>query len=302
MAEELIRMAEGDPRVTAVTAAMRHGTGLNAFAERFPDRFFDVGIAEEHAVVMAGGMAAAGLRPYVAIYSTFLQRAFDQVLIDIALQRLPVVFLLDRAGLNGADGATHQGVFDLSFLRPIPNLILAAPRDVRDLRRLLRLSLTVDEPMAIRYPRDTADMGPGMERAEPLGVGEWELLASGREAVILAVGDMVEVALGASIELNGLGIECGVVDARFVKPMDDAMLRTVASDYPLIATVENNALIGGFGAGIVEKLSQWGCGAKVMRFAVPDRFIEHASLKEQCAECGLTAGDIARALAAAIRP
>ncbi|MGI6173850.1 MAG: 1-deoxy-D-xylulose-5-phosphate synthase [Christensenellales bacterium] len=296
MAEELIDMAQSDIRVTAVTAAMPQGTGLDAFQAQFPDRFFDVGIAEEHAVTMAAGMAFMGMRPYVALYSTFSQRAFDQMLMDVCLPNLPVTLLIDRAGLVGEDGATHQGAFDLSMLRMMPNMIIASPRDVRDLKRLLHLSCRVASPMAIRYGKEAGDMGASMEETEPLKVGEWELLLSGNDVTVLAVGRMVEKALAAAIELNGKGISCGVVDARFVKPMDDHMLREVLSSGTLVVTMEENVESGGFGAGVLEKNALWKTGAQVFVIALPDRFIEHASVSEQAEELGFMPVQLAQTI------
>ena len=201
-AAELAALAENDIRICAVTAAMPTGTGMEAFGKAYPKRFYDVGIAEEHAVTMAAGMAASGMKPYVAVYSTFLQRAFDQIATDVCINALPVTFLVDRAGLVGADGVTHQGVFDLGYFSMLPNMVVAAPRDVRDLKRLIRLSAEYDGPMAIRYPRDGEDLGARLEAHKPLRVGEWELLSEGEDVVFLAVGRMVQSAMNACIELD----------------------------------------------------------------------------------------------------
>ena len=212
---------------------------------------------------------------------------------DVCLQGLPVTLLIDRAGLVGADGATHQGVFDLSFLRQMPGMVIASPRDVRDLRRLLRLSVEQSAPFAIRYAKDADDMGPGMQEHAPLRVGEWELLAEGTDAMILAVGRMVETALGASIELHGKGVSCGVIDARFIKPMDEHLLREAAETHPLLVTLEDNVVAGGFGAGVLEQLGAWGLCSEVLTLGVPDRFIEHGAVEEQIADCGLNAAQVA---------
>ncbi len=287
MAEKLAAMADADPRVVAVCAAMPGGTGLTAFQQRHGNRFFDVGIAEEHAVTMAAGLAAAGLRPYVCVYSTFMQRAFDQILMDVCLHNLPVTLLLDRAGLVGPDGATHQGVFDLSYLSPMPNLVIAAPRDRHEFERMLDLSLTLPGPMAIRYPKESCDMGPNMVQRGPLRAGEWELLNEGADAVILACGSMVELALAAAIELSGRGVECGVVDARFIKPLDDECLRRAAGKTDLIVTLEENSRVGGFGASVLLRLSELGIRADAMVLGVPDRFIEHGPVERQREEAGL---------------
>lgn len=289
---ELAEMAETDFRICGITAAMPTGTGLEAFRKAHPDRFFDVGIAEEHAVTMAAGMAACGMKPYVAIYSTFLERAYDQILIDVCRNCLPVTFLIDRAGLVGADGATHQGAFDLSYLRMMPNMIIAAPRDVRDLKKMLVLSAEVNEPMAIRYPKESEDLGPGIQSQREFAVGEWELLSDGEDVMIFAVGRMVQPAMQAAIELMGKGLSVGVVDARFVKPMDEKMLVERASKVKLVVTVEENSVQGGFGEGVLNLLQQRKIDADVIVMGIPDRFIGHGSVTQQLAECGLNSYEI----------
>lgn len=288
MAAELVDMAQRDLRVCAVTAAMPEGTGLSDFAKACPDRFYDVGIAEAHAVSMAAGLALAGMRPYVAVYSTFLQRAFDQILTEVCLQNLPVTLLVDRAGLVGSDGATHQGAFDLMYLGNLPGMTLAAPRDQRDLRRLLRLSLSMEGPMAIRYPRDAFDMGPGMQEGGELKPGEWELLMDGHEVMILAVGRMVELALAVSIELNGKQLSCGVMDARFIKPMDEEKLFQVADRVALVVTLEEGNVQGGFGCAVMEKLAKAGTPVPLLPLGIPDRVIEQGSIEQQMEDAGLT--------------
>ena len=293
-ARQLSEMADTDVRICAITAAMPNGTGMDAFQADHPDRFFDVGIAEEHAVTMAAGMAFQGMKPYVAIYSTFLQRAYDQIAMDVCRNALPVTFLIDRAGLVGADGATHQGVMDLSYLRGIPNMIVAAPRDIRDLKKLLSLSRDVNSPLAIRYPRDGEDLGPGIQSQRDFDIGEWELLSSGSDVMILAVGRMVQLAMQATVELTGKHISAGVVDARFVKPMDREMLVKVARSARLIVTAEENLISGGFGEGVLELLSQEGIDVPVLTLGVPDRFISHATVEQQLEACGLSALQIAR--------
>ena len=293
-ARQLIDLADNDIRISVITAAMPNGTGMDAFQKAHPDRFFDVGIAEEHAVTMAAGMACQGMKPYVAIYSTFLQRAYDQILMDVCRNSLPVTFLIDRAGLVGADGATHQGVFDLSYLRTMPNLIIAAPRDVRDLKKLVSLSQSVNAPMAIRYPRECEDLGPGIQSQREFGIGEWELLSTGSDVMIFAVGRMVQLAMQASIELMGKGISAGVVDARFVAPMDKNTLIMYAERPRLVVTAEDNVISGGFGEGVLEMLEKSGVRTPVMTLGVPDRFVAHATIPQQLAECGLGAMDIAR--------
>ncbi len=294
--DELVAMAESDIRVTALAAAMPLGTGLNVFAARFPDRFYDVGIAEEHLITTAAGMAAAGLRPYVGVYSTFLQRGYDQLLHDVCLEKLPVTLLIDRGGLVGQDGATHQGVFDLSYLRQMPDMIVASPRDVRDLKRLMRLSITVDGPMAIRYPKSGEDMGPRLSSGQELKVGQWEELLGGEDVMILAVGRMVRTALRVSIDLMGLNISCGVTDARFIKPMDERLLEKAAAGHKLIVTLEDNILAGGFGSGVAEWLADHGFGTPLLRIGVPDEFIEYGTVSEQTEECGMDAESVRAAI------
>lgn len=292
-AKHLAELAENDIRICAITAAMPSGTGLDQFAAAHPDRFFDVGIAEEHAVTMAAGMASQGMKPYVGIYSTFLQRAYDQIAMDVCRNSLPVTFLIDRAGLVGGDGATHQGVFDLSYLRSIPNLIVAAPRDVRDLKKLVSLSASLDQPMAIRYPKSGEDLGPGIQAQQDFKIGEWELLSTGDHVMIFAVGRMVQLAMQAAIELMGKGVNAGVVDARFVKPMDEKLLVRHAKHACLVVTVEENVLAGGFGEGVLDALSRAGIDRPVLCLGVPDRFIPHASTTQQLDACGLSALKIA---------
>ena len=286
-ARQLAELAENDIRICAVTAAMAGGTGLDVFGEAHPQRFFDVGIAEEHAVTMAAGMASQGMKPYVGIYSTFLQRAYDQIAMDVCRNGLPVTFLIDRAGLVGGDGATHQGVFDLSYLRSIPNLVIASPRDVRDLKKLVALSPTLDQPMAIRYPKNGEDMGPGIQAQRDFGIGEWELLSSG-DVMIFAVGRMVQLAMQATIELMGKGVSAGVADARFIKPLDEKLLTEQARRAKLVVTVEENVLAGGFGEGVLDALSLAGIETPTLCLGVPDRFVSHASTAEQLEACGLT--------------
>ena len=291
-ARQLIELAENDIRVCAVVAAMPNGTGMDAFQQAHPERFFDVGIAEEHAVTMAAGMASQGMKPYVAVYSTFLQRAYDQIMLDVCRNSLPVTFLIDRAGLVGPDGATHQGVFDLSYLRSIPGMIVAAPRDVRDLKKLVCLSQDVNAPMAIRYPRECEDLGPGIQSQREFEVGEWELLSSGKDVTIFAVGRMVQLAMQATIELMGKGISAGVVDARFVAPMDRKLLLEQSWGKKLVVTAEDNVFSGGFGEGVLEMLNKENFHTPVLTLAVPDEYIEHATIAEQLKACGLTAMDI----------
>ena len=283
----LIELAEGDPRVVAITAAMPEGTGLHAFAEHYPSRFFDVGIAEQHAVTFAAGMATRGLRPVVAIYSTFMQRAYDSLIHDVCLQNLPVLFALDRGGLVGADGPTHHGAFDLSFLRPIPNLTVMTPRDEHELRRALVTALAHNGPFAVRYPRGA---GEGVDLGRPVetfAIGSGELLRDGKDGVICAVGVGVPTALAAAVQLASEGIELAVVDARFVKPLDADLLCGEAVRTGRVVTLEENALAGGFGTAVMECLSERGIAVPVLRLGLPDHFIEQGSQAELRSRCGL---------------
>ena len=287
MGAELAAMAETDIRVCAITAAMPQGTGLMQFAERFPERFFDVGIAEEHALTMAAGMASEGMRPYVCVYSTFLQRAFDQIMTDICINSLPVTLMIDRAGLVGADGVTHQGVYDLGYLRMLPNMVVAAPRDVHDLKKLMYLSLRHDGPMAIRYPKDAEDLGLSAQSQQDFAIGEGELLADGQDVMFIAVGHMVQVAMQASIELMGKGISAGTIDARFIKPLDKKLLLAAAGRVRLVVTLEENALAGGFGERVLRLFEEAGLAVRALCLGVPDRFVEHASVAQQLKDVGL---------------
>jgi len=294
--ETLVDLAGEDKRIVAITAAMPDGTGLAKFAEVFPDRFFDVGICEQHAVTFAAGLAAGGIRPVVALYSTFLQRAYDQVVHDVCLQRLPVVFAVDRGGLVGEDGPTHHGVFDLSFLRHIPGLVIAAPKDTCELRDLLATALRHDGPMAIRYPR-----GGGPCPYEPttpsiLSIGSGERLREGRDVWVVAVGSTVYPALQAADELDMEGISVGVVNSRFVKPLDEKLICEVLSTGSPVLVVEDNSMIGGFGSAVLELAANRGFPAdSVKQLGVPDVFVEHDSLEVLRARFGLTSEAIAEA-------
>ena len=294
--ETLVELARRDRRVVAVTAAMPEGTGLSAFAREFPERFFDVGIAEQHAVTFAAGMAVEGLRPVVAIYSTFLQRAYDQILHDVCLERLPVVFAIDRAGLVGEDGPTHHGAFDLSYLRSLPNLVVMAPRDENELRRMLLTALQHDGPVALRYPRG---MAPGVPIAcdlSPIPIGKAKILGEGEDLVIAAIGSSVAEALKAERTLAAEGIRATLVDARFVKPLDAERLTALAHTIPRILTVEENVRQGGFGSAVLEALHDAGfSGVEVVRLGIPDRFIEHGPQELLRAKCAIDAAAIVEA-------
>jgi 1-deoxy-D-xylulose-5-phosphate synthase len=289
----LCELAEHDPRVVAITAAMPEGTGLHSFAERFPQRFFDVGIAEQHAVTFAAGMAANGLRPVVAIYSSFLQRAYDSVIHDVCLQNLPVVFALDRGGLVGADGPTHHGAFDLAFLRLIPNLTVMAPRDEHELRRALATALIHDGPFALRYPRGAGEGVDLSGPTEPLVVGRGEKLRDGSDGVICAIGTGVPAALAAAAQLSAAGIEVAVVDARFVKPLDGDLLLVEARRCGRVVTLEENVLMGGFGSAVLECLAENAVSLPVLRLGLPDRFVEQGSQLELRARLRIDAEGVA---------
>ncbi|MDN5346918.1 MAG: 1-deoxy-D-xylulose-5-phosphate synthase [Clostridia bacterium] len=273
---ELVRQAEKDPRLVAITAAMPDGTGLVPFSRRFPQRFFDVGIAEQHAVTLAAGLAAAGYRPVVAVYSTFLQRAIDQVIHDVALQRLPVVLAIDRAGIVGEDGETHQGLFDLALLRPIPGLVLMVPKDEQELRHMLVTALKVEGPAALRYPRGAGVGVPLEGEAQPLPLGRAEVLREGKEAAVFALGPLVYAALEAAERLAQEGLQIAVINARFVKPLDSEVIRSWAMRTGHIITLEEHVVAGGFGSAVLEFLAAEGLkGVTVTCLGVGDNFVPH---------------------------
>ncbi len=290
----LAAQAEQDERIVAITAAMLEGTGLKEFSQRFPDRFFDVGIAEQHAVTFAAGLACHGLRPTVAVYSTFLQRAYDNVLHDVCLQNLPVTFAMDRGGLVGADGPTHHGVFDYSYLRHIPNLVFMVPRDEVYLCRAMATALAFDGPFAYRYPRGSGLGLPLDGACQPVEIGTGELLRQGSDGVVFAVGVSVAEALAAAEQLQEEGLSLGVVDPRFIKPLDRSLLVGEASRTGVVITVEENALQGGFGSAVLELLADEGQSPRVLRIGLPDEFVEQGSQEELRALCGLDAQGIAR--------
>lgn len=290
----LAEMAEQDERIVAITAAMLEGTGLKAFAQRFPERFYDVGIAEQHAVTFAAGLACQGLRPTVAIYSTFLQRGYDNVLHDVCLQNLPVTFALDRGGLVGADGPTHHGVFDYSFLRHIPNLTFMVPRDELELRRAMATALEHEGPFAYRYPRGNGLGLPLDGPAETVPVGQGETLRAGDAGVIFAVGVSVQEALQAAQTLEEEeGLSLAVIDPRFLKPLDRNLLVGEARRTGMVVTVEENVLQGGFGSAILELLEEEGLSPQVLRIGLPDAFVEQGSQAELRSRYGLDAAGIA---------
>jgi 1-deoxy-D-xylulose-5-phosphate synthase len=294
----LTQLAAEDPRVVGITAAMPTGTGLTVFAERHPERFFDVGIAEEHAVLFAAGLAAQGMRPVAAIYSTFLQRAYDQLVHDVALQHLPVVFCLDRAGIAGEDGPTHHGAFDLAYLRHIPGMVVAAPRHGNELRDLLATAIAHESgPFAIRYPKAVAlPFTPGAPPL-PLPVGRWEVAREGSDAAVLAVGPLVEDALQAAEELALRGISVEVVNCRFVSPLDEEYLAARLPALSFAVTVEEGILKGGFGSGVLEWKESQGVGTPVARMGIPDQYVPHGARGLLLRDLGLTAEGITKVVA-----
>lgn len=269
-------LAEQDERVVAISAAMKEGTGLECFAEKYPDRFYDVGIAEPHAVTFAAGLATRGLRPVVALYSTFLQRAYDEIIHDVCLQKLPVIFAVDRAGIVGEDGPTHNGLFDISFLRHIPNLVVMAPKDGSELRTMFEFAMKLDGPSAIRYPRGRI---PGaMVPNAPLSFGRAELLRDGADIALIAAGSSVVPAQAAAERLEKLGVNALVTNARFIKPVDRELILSVAARIPKIITIEENALEGGFGSAVLECISDAGLtNVWVKRLGIPDVFVEQGT-------------------------
>lgn len=278
--QTMVELAEQDSKIVAITAAMCDGTGLNAFAARFPDRFYDVGIAEQHAVTFAAGLANHGLKPVVAIYSSFLQRAYDNVLHDVALQNLPVVFALDRGGLVGADGPTHHGLFDFSYLRHIPNMVVMAPRNEEELQRALVTGLNHHGPFAFRYPRGNGAGIPLSEDPQPVAIGQGEKLRAGKDGVIFAIGTAVADALFAANALSTEGLELSVVDARFVKPLDLDLLLQETGAHQFIVTVEEHVLSGGFGSAVAEALAIFPVQIPLLMIGLPDLFIEQGSQSE----------------------
>jgi 1-deoxy-D-xylulose-5-phosphate synthase len=283
---------QANPRVTVMTAAMCQGTKLEPVRDAFPDRFFDTGICESHTVAFAAGQAKAGLRPIVDIYSTFLQRSYDQIFQEVALQNLPVTFVLDRAGLTGPDGPTHHGAFDLGYMRVFPNLVVTAPGDEFDTRALLEFALAHDGPVSIRYPKATAETIAG-SRA-PIELGRAEVIDWGHDGVLIACGTLLSNCLAAAETLRGEGLDIGVINARFVKPLDTETILRAISSCPFVITVEEGALAGGFGSAVVEAACDAGLNtAHLKRLGIPDRFVEHAERSELLSDLGLDAAGIA---------
>ena len=301
--EALTQLAAEHPSLVTITAAMPSGTGTNVFQKKWPERFFDVGIAEGHATTFAAGLATEGLRPVVAIYSTFLQRAYDSIIHDVAIQQLPVVFCLDRAGMVGEDGQTHMGLYDIAYLLAVPHMTVTAPRDGRELIGLLRCAMAhTAGPFSLRYPRDKAPAeAPPAAEVAAVPYGSWEVLRTGRDCALLAVGVMCQPALDAATELAAEGLDLTVVNCRFLKPMDRAMLDALAADHRLLVTIEDGVVVNGFGAAVAAVLQSTTPEARVVALGVPDRTYEHAPRAQQLADVGLTGPGIAarvRALAA----
>ncbi|TLM99253.1 1-deoxy-D-xylulose-5-phosphate synthase, partial [bacterium] len=288
----LCKLAKSNQNILAVTAAMPTGTGLDKFARQFPKRFFDVGIAEQHAVTMSAGLAVAGYKPVLAVYSTFLQRAYDQVLHDVALQNLPVVFAIDRAGLVGEDGETHQGIFDFAYLRHIPNMVVMAPKDENELQHMLYTAVNYHGPTALRYPRGSGLGIPLDKEPIEIPIGRAEILREGKDVTIIAVGPLVYDALTAADQLNGYGIEAAVINGRFIKPLDEKIFIEHIRQSGKVLTLEENVLAGGFGSAVLEMLEQHNISARVKRLGIGDEFVTHGPVKQLKEKYGLTVENI----------
>ncbi len=292
--QTLVKICEQDPRVVGITAAMATGTGLDLLEKALPDQYFDVGIAEQHAVTMAAGMACEGLKPVVAIYSTFLQRAYDQLIHDVGIQKLPVTFVMDRAGIVGADGPTHQGQYDISYLRAVPNFTVMAPKDEAELQRMLVTAIQHDGPCALRIPRGEGEGVPLAEEGfEPLQIGRGELLTDGDDLLIVAYGAMVHPALATAGLLQEQGLRAAVINARFLRPLDEALILPMARRIGRVVTMEEGALAGGFGAAVVESLNDQGVLVPVLRIGIPDQLVDHASPAQSKEALGLTPAQMA---------
>lgn len=289
----LLDIAKRDEKVAAITAAMADGTGLTAFAKRFPQRFFDVGIAEEHAMTFAAGLAAGGMKPVFAVYSSFLQRAYDQALHDVCLQDLPVVIAVDRAGLVGSDGETHQGVFDLSFLTTIPNMTVISPKNRWEMADMLRFAMDFRHPVAIRYPRGAAYEGMRQFRA-PIEYGKSEVIYEEEDIAIIFVGHMAELADSVRRSLKATGYNCSLINARFVKPLDEKLLEELAKDHELFVTIEENVITGGFGEQVMDYVSRAALDVQVRNIGISDEYVEHGNVEVLRKEVGLDRDTIAK--------
>ncbi|MBD2329465.1 1-deoxy-D-xylulose-5-phosphate synthase [Alkalinema sp. FACHB-956] len=302
--ETLSTLAENDPRIIGITAAMATGTGLDIFQKRVPKQYIDVGIAEQHAVTLAAGLACEGMRPIATIYSTFLQRAFDQIIHDVCIQNLPVFFCMDRAGIVGSDGPTHQGMYDIAYLRCIPNMVMMAPKDEAELQRMLVTGINyTDGPIAMRYPRGNGYGVPLMEEGwEPLEIGKGEILRHGDDILLLAYGSMVYPSLQTAEILHEHGIEATVVNARFAKPLDTELILPLAQKIGRVVTFEEGCLPGGFGSAVVEALMDAEITVPVTRIGVPDLLVEHATPEQSKAELGLTPPQMADRILKIVQP
>ncbi len=300
----LVSLAKDNPKIVGITAAMATGTGLDKLHEKLPKQYIDVGIAEQHAVTLAAGLACEGMRPVVAIYSTFLQRAYDQIIHDVCIQNLPVFFCLDRAGIVGADGPTHQGMYDIAYLRCIPNMVLMAPKDEAELQRMLVTGINyTDGPIAMRYPRGNGYGVPLMEEGwEAIEIGKGEILQNGDDVLLIGYGSMVHPTLQAAQILSEHGISATVVNARFVKPLDLDLILPLAKQIGRVVTVEEGCIMGGFGSAIAEALLDNNVVVPVMRIGVPDKLVEHAEPNESMADLGLTPAQIADRVRLAFAP
>jgi len=290
--QTLLKLSQEDPTIMTISAAMPEGTGTDIIRKELPSRFFDVGLAEEHAVTFAAGMACEGLKPVCAIYSTFLQRGYDQIEHDVALQKLPVVFCLDRAGLVGEDGPTHHGVFDYSYMRMIPNMVVMAPKDENELQHMLKTALYSGQPCSIRYPRGSGEGVPLDQQLQTLPIGRGEVLKQAGEVYLLAIGSMVAPAMKAAALIEKEGIPCGVVNMRFVKPIDKALLNELRQQTPNFVTIEENVLAGGFGSAVMEAME--GTDVRIHRIGIADKFIEHGPQNVLRDMCGLSPEKIAQ--------
>lgn len=286
--DQLVDLAQENEKIVAITAAMPEGTGLKDFAKKFPHRFFDVGIAEQHAVTFAGGLAAAGLKPYIAIYSSFLQRAYDPIVHDICIQKLPVVFCIDRSGIVGEDGDTHQGIFDTSYLSHMPHMTLMAPKDGLELKEMLMLSAHYNEgPISIKYPRGS-DLGVRLVAHQPLEFGKSEKILGGKGIAIISVGTLFEKAYEVALKLPGFGVSPTLVNARFIKPIDEALIRELTIDHEFIVVIEENVIAGGYGTEVLRVVNNCDKRPQVLICGIDDTFVRHGSREELLEECGLS--------------
>jgi 1-deoxy-D-xylulose-5-phosphate synthase len=294
---KIVELAAKDPKIVAITAAMPHGTGLDKFAEKYPQRFYDVGITEPHAVTFAGGLAKGGLKPVVAVYSTFLQRSYDQMMHDVMLQGLPVIFCVDRAGLVGEDGPTHHGTFDIAYMRTMPRLIMMAPKDGYELEKMLEKAFEFKGPVSIRYPRGKAKQMVGPASTTSIELGKAEKIRTGKDVALIAVGSMVNTALQAADVLSRRGKEAAVINARFIKPLDAEMLEDILDNYKRVYTIEEGTVSGGFGSAVLEFASREGVtGAKIKCLGLPDTFIEHGSREELLRKYHMAPDEIAETI------